>query len=121
MASEREKALSEVVQSSPNPDPKISDALTEAENKRLEIENTHKFNMRRAELGWFGKVFGSEGHAAMVIAFVAVVMGFMTAIGLWALGYFSGRADVWSSEAHFALGAATSALGYVFGRGSRDK
>ena len=124
MASERDQALNSIVPGDTTLEtihPKLETALEAAEQtRRLELQHNHEINRLKAELGWFGRVFGSESHAAMVIAFVAVFMGFVTAIGLWALAYYTGHTETWSTEAHFALGAATSALGYVFGRGSKD-
>jgi hypothetical protein len=125
MANEREEALQAVVPGPPVGPPKldaaISDAASEAERtKQLELSHKHAMNMRRAELGWFGIVFGGEAHASIVVAFVVVLLGFAGAIGLWAIAYFTGKSEFWSSEAHVSLAAATSALGYVFGRGSKD-
>ena len=128
MASERDEALNAIVPQATSTVPRIEAASsnlntaldTAEETKRLEISNQHAMNRLRAELGWFGAVFGSESHAAIVLAFVMVILGFGTAIGLWIVAYHSGKTDFWSSEAHLALAAATSALGYVFGRGSRD-
>ncbi len=120
MASERDEALSAVVAVSTNADDHYRTAIADAENRRIELANAHAVAMRQAELGWFGKLFGNESQAAMVIAFAAVLCGFLTAALLWTAGYLSGKAEPWSGEAHFALGAATSALGFVFGRGSKD-
>lgn len=68
-------------------------------------------NRPNAELGWFGKVSGSESHAVIVIAFVMIVFGFGTAIGVWIVVYRTGKTEFWSSKAHLPLAAATSALG----------
>ncbi len=126
MASEREEVLHSLASPAPDvpkllPAPNIETALSAAESTRqLQLSQQHEMDRLNAELGWFGKVFGSESHAAIVIAFIVIVLGFGTAIGLWIAAYRSGKTDFWSSEAHIALAAATSALGYVFGRGSRD-
>ncbi|GGG83547.1 hypothetical protein [Edaphobacter dinghuensis] len=129
MASERDEALSAVVAADKTPEvppveipsSNLDSALSTAEEtRRLELANQHALNRLHAELGWFGKVFGSESHAAIVIAFVMIVLGFGTAIGLWFVAYRTGKTDFWASEAHLSLAAATSALGYVFGRGSKD-
>jgi hypothetical protein len=129
MASERDEVLKAVIpegvatvsELQPSADTKLQNALTVGEEtRRLQMSNEHEINRLNAELGWFGKVFGSESHAAMVIAFVMIILGFGTAIGLWVVAYKTGKTDFWSSEAHLSLAAATSALGYVFGRGSKD-
>jgi len=122
MASERDTVLSEVVHGPSDAEPNMNVALSTAEvTRQLEISNAHEMEKLQAELGWFGKVFGSESHAAIVVAFVVIVLGFGTAIGLWITAGHSGRFEFWASEAHLSLAAATSALGYVFGRGSRDR
>jgi hypothetical protein len=123
MASERDQAISsvsaETVQS--NESEKLEVALSQGEGiQRLAMAQSHEMNMRRAELGWFGKVFGGEAHASIVVAFVVIILGFTGAIGLWVVAYYSGKPEFWSSEAHISLAAATSALGFVFGRGSKD-
>ena len=129
MASERESALNNVVTGEATivtrldaaGESNLDDALSQAETTRqLEARNRHDLERLHAELGWFGKVFGSESHAAIVIAFVVILLGFGSAIVLWVVAAHSATPDRWTSEAHIALGAATSALSYVFGRGSRD-
>lgn len=121
MASEREEVLKSVVPTGADPEENLRQALSEGEaTKQLALSHEHAIKMRRADLGWFGVVFGGEAHASIVIAFVVVILGFGGAIGLWIVAYRSGRPEFWSSEAHVSLAAATSALGYVFGRGSRD-
>ena len=77
--------------------------------------------MKNAELGWFGRVFGAEAQASITIAFVVVLFGLIASGGLWWVAYSSGNREFWSGEAHIALGAVTTALGYVFGRGSKDQ
>lgn len=124
MASERDEALKAVVEPAIMQTPKleaaISEASTEAERtKRHELDQKHAMDKLRAELGWFGHVFGSESHAPLVIAFLVVACGLVAAGGLWWLAYATGVREFWSGEAHIALGAATTALGYVFGRGSK--
>jgi polyferredoxin len=74
----------------------------------------------RAELGWFGRIFGAEAHAPLVIAFIVVACGLFTSAALWFLAYKTGVREFWSGEAHISLTAVTTALGYVFGRGSKD-
>jgi hypothetical protein len=126
MASERDEVLSEVVPSGGIPTLETSSSNLESvisraeETKRLDMSNQHAMDKLKTELGWFGKVFGNESHAALVIAFVMIVLGFGTAIVLWVTAYKTGQREFWSSEAHLSLAAATSALGYVFGRGSKD-
>lgn len=132
MASERDEVLSAIdtgnesiiprkaaaSSSSSNFDTALSTA--EEATRQQYLSQEHAMNRLHAELGWFGKVFGSESHAAVVIAFVVIILGFITAIGLWCVAYRTGKTDFWSSEAHLSLAAATSALGFVFGRGSKD-
>lgn len=126
MASEREIALGAVVDEPHMAEPpKLEKAISEAssaaeQTRQLELTQAHEIKKLRAELGWFGIVFGSEAHASIVVAFVVVILGFLGAIGLWSVAYATGHPEFWSSEAHVSLAAATSALGYVFGRGSRD-
>ncbi len=103
-----------------NEDNKYKAALADAEVKRAEIANAHALQMRKAELGWFGAIIGNESQAGMVIAFLAVFGGFSIATLLWIAAYRSGKTEPWSGDAHFALNAATSALGFVFGRSGRD-
>ena len=76
--------------------------------------------MKNAELGWFGRVFGAQAQASIVIAFIVVVCGLIGSGGLWWIAYKTGNREFWSGEAHIALGAVTTALGYVFGRGSKE-
>lgn len=125
MASERDQALREFVKQSDPQSTKleavISEATSEAEHtKRLELAHKHEMNKLRAELGWFGYVFGSATHAPLVIAFIVVACGMVASGALWWLAYATGMREFWSGEAHIALGAATTALGYVFGRGSKN-
>jgi len=126
MATEREIALGAVIpESLTSEPPKLEKAILEAsvaahQTRQLELTQAHEIEKLRAELGWFGVVFGSEAHASIVVAFVVVILGFLGAIGLWSVAYATGHPEFWTSEAHVSLAAATSALGYVFGRGSRD-
>ena len=125
MASEREDALRAVVGEAADQDEKLSITLLEADSeaektKRIKLFHDHEMNKLNAELGWFGRLFGGESHAAVVIAFIVVILGFITAAGLWTLAYLTGHFEFWASEAHIPLGAAISALSYVFGRGTRD-
>lgn len=124
MASERDQALSAVVKpidpQSPKLEAVIYEASSEAERtKRLDLAQQHELNKLHAELGWFGQIFGSEAHAPLVIAFLVVACGLLASGVLWWLAYTTGAREFWSGEAHIALGAATSALAYVFGRGSK--
>lgn len=94
MASEREVALGAVIQEAPDQGENLIGALSEAEKtKRLELHHAHEMNLKRAELGWFGRVFGGESHAAIVIAFIVVILGFLTSIGLWTLAFWAGRSE----------------------------
>jgi hypothetical protein len=121
MASERDEVLKEVIGEAADSQEAFASALTQGElTRQLALSHEHDLKMRRAELGWFGVVFGGEAHASIVVAFFVVVLGFVGAIGLWTVAYFTGRPEFWASEAHVSLAAATSALGYVFGRGSKD-
>lgn len=122
MASEREQALQSIAEGPlANVPESLGTALSEGERtKRLAMEHEHAFKLHRADLGWFGIVFGSESHAGLVIAFIVVACGLLAAGGLWWVAYRTGPHDFWSNEAHIALGAVTTALGYVFGRGSKD-
>ena len=99
----------------------ISEGSSEAERtRRLELSNKHQLDRLHAELGWFGRIFGSDPHAPIVIAFIVVAFGLLTSAGLWWAAFHTGSREFWSGEAHIALGAVTTALGYVFGRGSKD-
>jgi len=126
MASERDTALGAVVPQTPAGPPPLERAISEAsslaeQTKQLQLTHAHAIAMRNADLGWFGRVFGAEPQAAIVIAFIVVACGLIAAGGLWWVAYkSSGNSAFWSGEAHIALGAVTTALGYVFGRGSRD-
>jgi len=125
MASEREEALRAVVEPAtpgpPNLEEVISEGVSEAEQtKRLELMQKHALARIHAELGWFGRVFGAEDHAPLVIAFFVVASGLVGAAALWWVAFHSGVREFWSGEAHIALGAVTTALGYVFGRGTKD-
>lgn len=125
MASEREDVLKEVVPADASQPPKIDVAISEATSetertRRMELAHKHDIDKLRAELGWFGRIFGADPHAPIVIAFIVVASGLMTSACLWAIAYRTGSREFWSGEAHIALGAATTALGYVFGRGSKD-
>ena len=126
MASDRKAALEAVVEGTRGAVPKnldaaIADGANEAEiTKQLKMSQEHLVNMRRVELGWFGTFLGGESHASIVVAFIVVILGFASAIGLWWVAHYSDKPEFWSNEAHIALGAATSALTYVFGRGARD-
>jgi len=123
MASEREEILKQV--GAPEPPTKLDEALSagtsEAERiRRQELAQKHEMDRFKAELGWFGIIFGTETHAPLVIGFLAVLCGMIGAGALWWLAYITGSREFWSGEAHFALGVATTALGYVFGRGSKN-
>ncbi|HMG87306.1 MAG TPA: hypothetical protein VK574_16355 [Terracidiphilus sp.] len=124
MASERDEVLKQVVEPPTQPtklDEAISAGTTEAERiTRQQLAQKHEMDRLKAELGWFGILFGTENHASLVIGFVVVFCGMLGAGGLWCLAYKTGSREFWSGEAHFALGAATTALGYIFGRGSKD-
>jgi hypothetical protein len=122
MASERDEALKEVISDDgPAESSQLKEALSQGEiTRQLALNNKHEMDKIHAELGLFGRIFGSESHAAIVIAFVVIVLGFLTSIGLWIAAYFTGKQDFWATEAHLSLSAATSALAYIFGRGSKD-
>ncbi|HUA98413.1 MAG TPA: hypothetical protein VMA34_08820 [Terracidiphilus sp.] len=124
MASERDEVLKAVVEQETTQPTKLETAISDASNeaertKRLELEQKHALAKLHAELGVFGRIFGGEPHAPIVIAFIVVVFGLLTSAGLWWFAFQTGSREFWSGEAHIALGAATTALGYVFGRGSK--
>lgn len=64
--------------------------------------------------------FPTEAEASIVIAFVVVVSGLIAAGILWRIAFKTNNYAFWPGEAHIALGAVTTALAYVFGRGSKD-
>jgi hypothetical protein len=73
MASEREAALSAIVQQttpeSPGLEKAISDASQLAEQtKQLQLTHQHAMAMKNADLGWFGRAFGAEAQASIVVA-----------------------------------------------------
>jgi hypothetical protein len=125
MASERDEVMEGVTESQPAEPPKLEEAITTAQHlaeqtKQLQLTHQHKMEMKKADLGLFGRLFGAESQASISIAFVVVVCGLLTAAGLWWIAYATTNREFWSGEAHIALGAVTTALGYVFGRGSKD-
>jgi hypothetical protein len=125
MASERDEALNAVLSNEAAETSNLAVVIADGarlaeETKHLKLTHEHAINMKRADLGWFGRILGNEANAAIVIAFIVVVLGFSTAIALWTAAYFTPNEQFWASEAHIALAAATTALGYVFGRGSNE-
>jgi len=122
MASERETALSAVIESRTTEPRELEEAITLASTtaEQLKLTHQHEMAMKQADLGWFGRLFGAEEQASIVVAFVVIILGFSASFGLWWIAYSTGKVEFWSGEAHIALGAATSALGYVFGRGSKN-
>ena len=124
MPSEREEVLrhvAQIVEQPGNIDQALADAAKEAEKtKRIELANKHELEKLKASLGFFGHIFGSEKHAPIVVAFVVVIFGLLASAGLWLAAFYASAAkEFWSGEAQKALGAALTALAYVFGRASR--
>lgn len=69
---------------------------------------------RRVELGWVGRVFGSDIHAASNITGVVVLGCLVVVVGLLLLPL---RNDVPRSDVITALiGVIVAALGYLWGR-----
>lgn len=118
MASEREEALREVIRVDDNSANKLDEVLKDAALKRLSLEQAHALQMRRAEMGIFGRLLGDQAHAPLVIAFLMLLFSLLTASLLWTFAYRSGKTEFWSGEAHIAFGGALTALGYIFGKGS---
>ena len=117
MSSERDTALNEASPAE-GAGKKVEHAISDAEHKRLTLEQTHALKMRRAELGWFGRIWGDQAHAPIVVAFVMLLLSLVTSLTLWLLGFRTGKDQFWSGEAHIAFGGALTALGYIFGKGS---
>jgi hypothetical protein len=125
MASERDEVLKAVISSELPQATKLEEAISEGSSeaestKQLELIHKHAIDKLNVELGTFGRLFGTEVHAPLVIAFFVVASGLILAAWLWWIAYYTNTHDFWAGEAHIALGAATTALGYVFGRSSKD-
>lgn len=117
MSSERDQALNEATPAL-GPGKKVENVIIDAEHKRLALEQAHALKMRRTELGWFGRIWGDQAHAPIVVAFVMLLLSLCVSLTLWILGFRTGKDEFWSGEAHIAFGGALTALGYIFGKGS---
>ena len=117
MASERDEARADI-QAGTELD--ISGPIDSATQVKLLIEkNKQARRLARGQRGLFG-IFGDQDHAPILIAFLAMIIGM--ALGTWCLYQGSVAVadhDFWSKQADRAFVFATTALGYLFGRGTK--
>src|SRR5262245_18774604 len=121
MASDRTDAKRAIVEAEQD-DPRLDAVIEQAQNLQLELlreKNLHAEQMRRSELGWFGRTFGGEKSAPSFIAELAMCVGFVLA----GFCYYQTTVAVaeqiqfWSSHAERSLAISGAALGFIFGRG----
>ena len=81
MASDRTEAKRAIVEAEQD-DPRHDEVIEQAQNLQLELlreKHRHTEQMRRTELGWFGRTFGGEKSAPSFIALFAMGVGFVLA------------------------------------------
>lgn len=123
MAFDRAKAKGSVQDPEQN-DAELSEAITEGHKAYAEIaqiKNKHEIDKANIERGWIGRVFGSWQNVPMFIALLSVLFGMLA---FWkfmgnALAHESDKV-FWSEAAKLALAFASTAVGYIFGRGSKS-
>jgi hypothetical protein len=121
MASDRTDAKRAIVEAEQD-DPRHDAVIGQAQNLQLDLlreKNRHAEQMRRTELGWFGRTFGGEKSAPSFIALFAMCVGFVLA----GFCYYQTSVAVaeqvqfWSSHAERSLAFSGAALGFIFGMG----
>ena len=146
MASERDAAKQSASEEESS-DADLTTQLQESAEFRLEQireEHRHKEAIHKQKLGWLGKFIGGAETGPTVVAFVAVVLFSVIGIGCLAAAYNYGNPNVagwaitteihaqiiadskaaatfWGDNGKNAFTIALSALGYIFGRGSKSE
>ncbi|MBK1664910.1 hypothetical protein CKO38_09190 [Rhodospirillum rubrum] len=102
-------------------DPEFSQALNDASHFRISLiqeQNRHRENMAKGERGLLGALFGGENLAPTMIAFVISVFGLLGwGVCLLAASHYEAESVFWGDQAGRALALATTAIGFIFGRG----
>jgi len=106
-----------------NTDPQLKFALEQGGNLRVSLEkeaNRHREAMAKGERGRIGNLLGNSDNAPTTIAFIAIIMGSFIWVGSLAVAYCVPEdSDFWATQGNRALAFTLTALGYVFGRGSK--
>lgn len=117
----RQQAKSVISQKGQN-DPELAQAYAEAHKRHSElaqIKNKHELDVRKAERGWIGCIFGNWKNVPMFIALLSVVFGIYVFYDFMKEAATEGAdKNFWSESAKLSLAFASGALGYIFGRGS---
>lgn len=114
MASERDDAKSGIIDKDKD-DPELQKVLTDGHQFQLaqtQEKNRHAVAMRETEMGLLGRWLGSGQSAAYSIAAITLVTCLLAGTLVWA---WAGIADAGKA----LYGIATTALGFMFGRGSK--
>jgi hypothetical protein len=94
-----------------NNDPELEQVLSNAHELQLELtkeKNSHRFAMRKIELGVLGKFFGDGSNTSTFIAFISILFCFILII----INLFVKVDGINSTSASII----TLALGYLFGK-----
>ncbi len=81
--------------------------------RRLDIEAS---KVDRGAIGW---LIGGRDNAATATAFIAMTGGVFGTFACFVGAYFSSTPATWINAGELFLAFAGSALGYIFGRGTR--
>jgi hypothetical protein len=104
-------------------DPELDEVISTAHHFQLQLAketNRHNEAMRRAELGFFGRILGGEATAPFVIATLVVFLGFLVAACSWFMAAWEpSQAEFWAKQAERGITIASAAVAYIFGRGSK--
>jgi hypothetical protein len=104
-------------------DPEFDAALRAAKDHQLAIkkeDNRHTETINQQNMGKLGSWVGDGKSVPTVAALSTIVLGFLTAIGLFVAMFCDpGNGGLYSSNAERAIGVAAAALAYLFGKGSK--
>ena len=127
MASNRSKAKSDLIKESGEvvEPAALTEIFARSELERKE-DNRSKEEMRRLDIqaskvdrGAVGWLIGGRDNAATATAFIAMAAGMLGTFGCFLGAYFSSSSSTWINAGELFLAFAGSALGYIFGRGTR--
>jgi len=117
------KAARAAIEESVETDPEFEAAQASAHEFQLKLtqeNNRHTEQMRKQEIGFFGRAFGGEKSAPTYVAFIVTVFGLVAAgFCLIMSAYNPAMNEFWSTQAERAFAFSASALAYIFGRGAR--
>ena len=76
--------------------------------------------LKAADLGWLGSFIGGERHSALNLAAFFLTISLIIGIGCLVAAWMQAEnSEFWGRSAERSFSAASAALAYVFGQGSK--